>query len=170
MYFPYFHSFITFFILAISRSNFAQIQWSWTFFNSQDNELFKNVQDFRIWVKFDRVMIKKTLWVFFCSPFTLLFSFEMVEFSDYVEVNTYQKNLSSQQKLNFANKVQDFLAPLIILNLTTFLHCFSFIDKGGNKYQKPLVGKVLIGKHLFVVMTMKMALSSTKIFLPFPII
>ena len=61
MYFPHFHSFITYFILAISRSNFAQIQWSWTFFNSQDDELFKNVQDFRIWVKFDQVIVKK-LW------------------------------------------------------------------------------------------------------------
>ena len=65
MYFPYFHSFITYFILVISRSNFAQIQWSWTFFNSQDDELFKNVQDFRIWVKFDRVIVKKTLVGFF---------------------------------------------------------------------------------------------------------
>ena len=71
MYFPYFHSFITFFILAISRSNFAQIQWSWTFFNSQDDELFKNVQDFWIWVKFDRVIVKKTLIVFlFVHPLT----------------------------------------------------------------------------------------------------
>ena len=65
MYFPYFHSFITYFILAISRSNFAQIQWSCTFFNSKDDELFKNVKDFRIWVKFDQVIVKKTLGVFF---------------------------------------------------------------------------------------------------------
>ena len=74
MYFPYFHSFITFFILAISRSNFAQIQWSWTFFNSQDDELFKNVQDFRIWVKFDQVIVKKTLVGFFL--FTLYIQFQ----------------------------------------------------------------------------------------------
>ena len=65
MYFPYFHSFITYFILAISRSNLAQIQWSWTFSNSQDDELLKNVQDCRIWVKFYRVIVKKTLVFFF---------------------------------------------------------------------------------------------------------
>ena len=65
MYFPYFHSFITYFILAISWSNFAQIQWSWKFFNSQDDELFKNVQDFRIWVKFDRVIAKNEVHAFF---------------------------------------------------------------------------------------------------------
>ena len=70
MYFPHFYSFITYFILAISRSNFAQIQWSLTFFNSQDDELFKNVQDFRIWVKFDRVIVKKLWLVFFYSPFS----------------------------------------------------------------------------------------------------
>ena len=69
MYFPYFLSVITFFILAISRSNFTQIQWFWTFFNSQDDELFKNVKDFRIWVKFYRIIVKKTLEGFFCSPF-----------------------------------------------------------------------------------------------------
>ena len=73
MYFPYFHSFITFFILAISRSNFAQIQWSWTFFNSQDDELFKNVQDFRIWVKFDRVIAKNEVHTFFWN--TLYFCY-----------------------------------------------------------------------------------------------
>ena len=70
MYFPYFHSFITYFILAISRSNFTQIQWSWTFFNSQDDELFKNVQDFRILIKYNRVIVKNLCEVFFCSPFT----------------------------------------------------------------------------------------------------
>ena len=71
MYFPYFHSFITFFILAISRSNFAQIQWSWTFFNSQYNELFKNVGVFKIWEEFDRVILEKLWEVFLCSPFSL---------------------------------------------------------------------------------------------------
>ena len=52
---------ILYFVLAISRSNFAQIQWSWTFFNSQDKGLFKNVQKFKNWVKFDQVMLWK-LW------------------------------------------------------------------------------------------------------------
>ena len=102
MYFPYFHSFITFLILAISRSNFAQIKWSWTFFNSQDDELFKNVQDFRIWVKFDRGMVKN-FGSFFL--FTLYFRHVLVENQD-----------TGEKKIFFATLIKS-LAVLVICHV-----------------------------------------------------
>ena len=61
---------VLYFVLAISGSNFAQILWSWTFFNSQDEGLFKNVHIFKNWVKFDQVMLWKLWLIFFYSPFS----------------------------------------------------------------------------------------------------
>ena len=45
-----------FFVFSISWSNFVQILWFWTFFNSQYDGLLKNVQDDIIWVIFDWVI------------------------------------------------------------------------------------------------------------------
>ena len=56
---------MSFFVFAISRSNFVQILWSWTIFNSQYDGLFKNVQDDIIWLIFDWVFLEKTLLGFF---------------------------------------------------------------------------------------------------------
>ena len=54
MYFPYFYSLITYFIFAVSWTNFAQIQLSWTFFNSQEDGLLKNSPSYdkKIWLFF----------------------------------------------------------------------------------------------------------------------
>ena len=43
----YFKKNILYFLLAISWSNFAQIQRFLTFFNGQDDGLLKNVKDFK---------------------------------------------------------------------------------------------------------------------------
>ena len=61
---------LIFFVLAISRSIFAQIQWSWTFLNSRNDEQFQNVQNIEIWVIFHWVIKEKLREVFFPSPFS----------------------------------------------------------------------------------------------------
>ena len=42
---------VLYFVFAVSRSNFAQIQLSWTFFNKQDEGLFRNIRNFQNWEK-----------------------------------------------------------------------------------------------------------------------